>query len=64
MCCWRLASCSFHIPLRMNAFGVLFLMIAFIMLRTRVAAYALRQELAEPPADHPVGAAARAGELA
>jgi heme exporter protein C len=38
----------FHGPLRMNAFGVLFLMIGFLMLRSRLAAYRLRDELAEP----------------
>ena len=57
-------SSAFHLPLRLNAFGVLLLMIAFIMLRTRIAGYALRQELAEPPSDHSYGAADRAGELA
>ena len=46
---------AFHLPLRMNAFGVLFVMIGFIMLRTRVAA--LRRE-AEVPQFH------EAGELA
>jgi heme exporter protein C len=39
---------AFHVPLRMNAFGVLFVMIGFIMLRTRVAALRLRQETAVP----------------
>jgi heme exporter protein C len=43
-------SSSFHLPLRLNAFGILFVMMAFIMLRSRLAAYRLRQELAEPPA--------------
>ena len=38
----------FHLPLRVNAFGVLFVMIALIMLRTRVAALRLRQEIAVP----------------
>jgi heme exporter protein C len=41
-------SSAFHLPLRVNAFGVLFLMIAFIMLRTRVAALKLQQETAVP----------------
>jgi heme exporter protein C len=40
---------AFHLPLRVNAFAVLFLMIGFIMLRTRIAAYRLREELAAPP---------------
>lgn len=53
-------SSQFHWPLRINAFGVLFLMIAFLMLRSRVAAYRLRQELAAPPL--PYGD--EAGELA
>ena len=39
---------AFHIPLRLNAFGVLFVMIGLIMLRTRVAALKLQQETAVP----------------
>ena len=39
---------AFHGPLRFNAFGVLFLMIGFIMLRTRLAAHRLRHETAVP----------------
>lgn len=39
---------QFHLPLRVNALGVLFLMIGFIMLRTRVAALRLERETAEP----------------
>lgn len=42
-------SSAFHLPLRLNAFGVLFVMIGFIMLRTRIAAWRLREELAAPP---------------
>jgi heme exporter protein C len=42
-------SSAFHAPLRINAFGVLFLMIGFIMLRTRIAAGRLERELAAPP---------------
>ncbi len=41
-------SSPFHLPLRVNAFGVLFLMIGFIMVRTRIAANRLERELAEP----------------
>lgn len=41
-------SSPFHLPLRVNAFGVLFLMIGFIMVRTRIAAARLERELAEP----------------
>jgi heme exporter protein C len=49
----------FHGPLRINAFGILFLMIGFIMLRTRVAALRLRYETAAPPLP-----GEQAGELA
>jgi heme exporter protein C len=42
-------SSQFHLPLRLNAFGILFLMIAFIMIRSRVASYRLQHELAAPP---------------
>ncbi len=42
-------SSAFHLPLRVNAFAVLFLMIGFISLRSRIAGYRLRQELAAPP---------------
>jgi len=41
-------SSPFLIPLRTNAFGVLFLMIGLIMLRSRLAALRLEQELAPP----------------
>jgi heme exporter protein C len=41
-------SAPFLIPLRTNAFGVLFLMTGLIMLRSRVAALRLEQELAPP----------------
>jgi len=49
---------AFHVPLRVNAFGVLFLMIGFIMLRTRVAALRLRHETSVPEIQQ------EAGELA
>ena len=39
----------FWIPLRANAFGILLLMTAFIMLRSRIAALRLQHELAPPP---------------
>jgi heme exporter protein C len=39
---------AFHWPLRINAFGMLFLMSAMIALRTRVAALRIRGELAPP----------------
>jgi len=41
-------SSQFHFPLRANAFGMLFLMIAFIMLRSRIAAARLENEIAPP----------------
>ena len=50
-------SAPFLIPLRTNAFGVLFLMIGLITLRARVAALRLEQELA-PPLPPPHAAAA------
>ncbi len=42
-------SSQFHLPLRVNAVGVLLIMIAFIALRSRIASYRLREELAAPP---------------
>jgi heme exporter protein C len=42
-------SSSFHLPLRLNAFGILFLMSGFIALRARIAAQRLEGELAPPP---------------
>ena len=39
---------AFHWPLRINAFGILFLMIGLISLRTRVAAMRREEELAPP----------------
>jgi heme exporter protein C len=40
---------SFHLPLRMNAFGILFVMTAFIMLRARIASRRIAEEVAPPP---------------
>ena|SRR5579859_295085 len=40
---------QFYLPLRLNAFGVLFLMTSFIMLRARLASLRLASELAPPP---------------
>jgi heme exporter protein C len=55
-------SAPFLIPLRTNAFGVLFLMSGLIMLRARIAALRLQQELAPPlPPAEPVGALAGQG---
>jgi heme exporter protein C len=48
---------AFHWPLRINAFGILFLMAGLITLRSRVAALRLRSELA-PPLPEPAGAPA------
>jgi heme exporter protein C len=53
-------SSAFHAPLRINAIGVLFLMIGFLMLRSRIATYRLEEELAAPP----VLIGEEAGELA
>ncbi|HEX9985040.1 MAG TPA: cytochrome c biogenesis protein CcsA [Thermoanaerobaculia bacterium] len=53
-------SSDFHLPLRVNAFGILFLMIGFLMLRSRIAALRLENELAAPP----VFGGEEAGELA
>jgi len=39
----------FWIPLRANAFGILLLMTAFILLRARISALRLKHELAPPP---------------
>ena len=46
---------AFHLPLRLNAFGILFVMTAFIILRARLASTRLEQELAPPPAYEPAG---------
>jgi heme exporter protein C len=53
-------SSQFYFPLRANAFGVLFLMTGFIMIRARIATLRLRAELAAPP----VLRGDEAGELA
>lgn len=42
-------SSHFYFPLRMNAFGILFVMTAFIIIRARVASLRLITELAPPP---------------
>lgn len=47
---------AFHWPLRANAFAILLLMIGWIMLRTRIAASRLRDELG-PPLPEPALAA-------
>ena len=52
-------SSQFHLPLRMNAFGMLFLMTGFIMLRARLASLRHETELAPPPM-----MAEEAGEMA
>lgn len=50
---------QFHLPLRVNAFGILFLMTGFIMLRARLASLRLERELAPPPAATNDGVAGR-----
>jgi heme exporter protein C len=52
---------AFHWPLRINAFGILFLMSGMIALRSRVAALRLRGELAPPLPAEPRGAVATEG---
>ena len=52
----------FWLPLRANAFGILFLMVGFIMLRARIAALRLESEMAPPPPDREIGAA-RGGRM-
>lgn len=52
---------AFHFPLRVNAFAILFLIIGFMMLRTRVAALRLRQETSIP---HTYEEELNSGELA
>jgi heme exporter protein C len=51
-------SSAFHLPLRLNAFGILFVMSAFIILRSRLSALRLEQEIAPPPSYEPSGEAA------
>jgi heme exporter protein C len=46
-------SSAFHWPLRINAFGILFLMSGMITLRTRLASLRLEEELS-PPLPEPV----------
>jgi heme exporter protein C len=48
-------SSQFHLPLRLNAFGILFLMSGFIALRSRIASQRLAGELAPPPQQDMVG---------
>lgn len=40
---------QFHLPLRLNAFGILFVMTGFIILRARIASLRLSREIAPPP---------------
>lgn len=42
-------SSAFHLPLRVNAFAILFLMTGFLMLRARLASLRLAHEVAPPP---------------
>lgn len=41
-------SSAFHLPLRMNAFGILFLMSGWIVLRSRIGLARLEKEIAPP----------------
>jgi heme exporter protein C len=43
-------SSTFHLPLRLNAFGILLVVIGLTALRSRIAGYRLREELSAPPA--------------
>jgi hypothetical protein len=51
---------AFHWPLRINAFGILFLTLGMITLRSRVATLRLQGELAPPLPAEPAGAVAGA----
>jgi len=52
---------AFHWPLRINAFGILFVWTGLVALRARVAALRLRSEIAPPlPERRPVASGARA----
>jgi heme exporter protein C len=57
-------SVLFHWPLRINAFGVLFVMVAMVALRTRVAALRLGAELVPPPEPQPSPAPVSVGGAA
>jgi len=48
---------AFHWPLRINAFGVLFLWTGLVALRTRIAALRLHGQIAPPPVTERTGAA-------
>lgn len=56
-------SSAFHWPLRINSFGVLFLMIGLTVVRTRIAQIRLKSELA-PPLPEPSAAPSLAAEKA
>jgi len=49
----KTVSPAFYIPLRTNAFGILFLVIGLMILRTRLAARRIRHEVAAPPPPAP-----------
>lgn len=57
-------SVLFHWPLRINALGVLCIMVAMIALRTRVAALRLAAELVPPPEPRPSAAPLSTGGAA
>jgi heme exporter protein C len=53
---------AFHWPLRINAFGVLFLWTGLVVIRARLAALRMAAETAPPPPSaQPIGAPATAG---
>ncbi|MGA7616121.1 MAG: cytochrome c biogenesis protein CcsA [Thermoanaerobaculia bacterium] len=55
---------AFYLPLRINAFGILFLMIGLMMMRSRAAALRLQSELAPPLPEAPVVADLNRGPVA
>jgi heme exporter protein C len=55
---------QFYFPLRMNAFGMLFLMTGFIILRARLSSLRLASELAPPPVPVRDNVSAPAGGVA
>ena len=58
----KTVSSDFYIPLRVNAFAILFLMTGFIMLRARLASRRLADETGLRPQPSDLGESA--GELA
>ena len=48
-------SSAFHLPLRACSFGILLVMLGFVMIRSRIAALRLDREMAEPVLMHEAG---------